>query len=134
MRHYSIVLAVLAALAAGQASVQAAPPTTDAKAKPHNTCFRVSDIDNSVQASETSLNLKTRDHRYFQVQTKGVCFTQPLNMDPYILKVHGSDDICQPKDMDLSGGPRGFATPCIVDKIVPMTKAQVDALPKREQP
>ncbi len=129
MRRHSIALSVLAALMAGQASVEAAP-----KAQLNHQCFSVRDIDNSVQASETSLNIKTRDHRYFQVLTKGICFSRPLGLDPYLLKVRGSDEICQPIDMDLSGGPRGFVMPCIVDKIVPMTKAQVDALPPRERP
>ena len=129
MRMPSIALAALAALVAGQASSQPAP-----KAAAPTQCFRQSDIDNSVQASQTTLNLKTRDNRYFQIQTKGVCFTT-LGVDPYVLKIRGAGDlVCHPIDLDISAGPRGFQTTCIVDKIVPMTKAQVMALPKRDQP
>jgi hypothetical protein len=129
MRLHSIVLAAAAAFLAGQATVQAAP-----KDQPHDQCFRVMDIDGSVQASQTHLNLQTRDHRYYQIQTKGACFTT-LGIDPYVLNVRGGSDlICRPIDVDLSAGPRGFQMPCIVDKIVPMTKEQVMALPKREQP
>jgi hypothetical protein len=134
MRRYLMALTVVAVVFAGRASAQTTPVPAKHDTMSTNTCFRVSDIDNSIQASQTNLNIKTRDHRYFQVQTKGVCFSQPLGMDPYILNVHGSDLICQPVDMDLKGGPRGFVTPCIVDKIVPMSKAQIDALPKKEQP
>jgi hypothetical protein len=129
MRRSSIALAAAAALGAGQATVQAAP-----KDQPQQQCFRTSDIDNSVQATETQLNLKTRDNRYFQILTTGACFTT-LGIDPYVLKIRGGADlICQPIDVDLSAGPPGFQTPCIVDKIVPLTKAQVMALPKRQQP
>lgn len=128
MRLPLIALAALAALLAGQASGQPA-----ATAKAPNQCFRQSDIENSVQASRTSLNIKTRDNRYFQIQTKGACFTT-LGVDPYIMKVHGSDLVCHAIDLDISAGPRGFQTPCIVDKIVPMTKPEVMALPKRDQP
>jgi hypothetical protein len=130
MQHrYSIALAAAAALLAGQATVQAAP-----KDHPRDQCFRTSDIDSSVQATQTQLNLKLRDHRYYQIQTKGVCFTT-LGADPYVLKIHGGIDlVCHPIDLDLSAGPRGFQTPCIVDKITPMTKEQVLALPKRQRP
>ncbi len=129
MRRYSIVLAAFATLAAGQASVQAAPAD-----QPREQCFRSSDIDSSVQANRTQLNIKTRGNRYYQIQTKGVCFTS-IGTEPYVLTVRsGGDLICRPIDMDLAAGPSGFKTPCIVDKIVPMTKDQISALPKREQP
>jgi hypothetical protein len=129
MRHFTIVLTALACLAA-ETSAVAQPASQSGAAKQ---CFRTSDIDNSVQASQTQLNLKTRDNRYFQIQTKGVCFVSP-NVDPYVLNVHGSDQICDPIDVDLSAGPAGFKTPCLIDKITPMTKAQIMALPKKQQP
>jgi hypothetical protein len=129
MKRHSIALAAaLALLAAGQATVQAAP-----KDHPQDLCFRPSDIESSVQATRTQLNLKLRSHQYLQIQTKGVCFTT-LGIDPYVLKLRGTDLICHPIDVDLSAGPRGFQTPCIIDKIVPMTKDQVMALPRRQQP
>ena len=128
MRRYSIALAAVTALAAGQATVQAAPAD-----QPPQQCFRSSDIDTSVQANRTQLNIKTRNNRYYQIQTKGVCFTT-LGVEPYVLTTHGTDLICKPIDIDLAAGPDGFKTPCIIDKIVPMTKAEVSVLPKREQP
>jgi hypothetical protein len=128
MRLHSIALAAAAALLAGQAMGQSAP-----NAPVQNQCFRQSDIDTSVQANRSTLNIRTRNNRYFQLQTKGVCFTT-LGVDPYVLNVRSGDLVCHPIDIDLSAGPRGFQTPCIVDKIVPMTKAEVMALPKRDQP
>ena len=121
-----------AILVAGHAVAQ---PALKAAPKPsgQNQCFRQSDIESSVQASRSHLNIKTRDGRYFQIQTKGTCFISP-GFDPYVLQIHGSDLACHPIDIDLSGASGGTPMPCIVDKIVPMTKAEALALPKRERP
>jgi hypothetical protein len=129
MQRYSIALAAAAALlVAGSAAVQAAP--TD---QPKSQCFRAADIHSSIQATETQLNLKLNDNRYFQIQTKGACF-DTLGA-PYILKFRGgSDMICHPIDIDLKAGPQGVKQTCFVDKIVPMTKEQILALPRRQQP
>jgi len=129
MQRYSIALAAAAALlVAGSAAVQAAP-----KDQPRGQCFRSADIHSSIQATETQLNLKLNDNRYFQIQTKGPCFD--TFGAPYILKFRGgSDMICHPIDIDLKAGPRGVQQQCFVDKIVPMTKEQILALPKRQQP
>ena len=113
-----------------EASGQAAKPTpAQARAQAQTMCFRQSDIESSIQAGRSTLNLKIRDGRYFQIQTKGVCFISP-GLDPYVLQVRGSDTVCHPIDIDLSGSAGG----CIVDTITPLTKAQVSALPKKEQP
>jgi hypothetical protein len=128
-------LTMLGALAlAGLAgAVAMAKPGGDGKGLAPNQCFRVSDIQNSVQVSETRLNILTNDHRYIRVDTAGSCFVAPF-IDPYVLHVRGPDTICTPLDMDLSAGPPGFKTPCIVDKLSQMTPAEVAALPKDQKP
>ena len=75
MRLRSIALTAALALLAGQASGQSPKPSAA------DQCFRQSDIESSVQASHSHLNLKTRDGRYFQIQTKGLCFFSP-GFDP----------------------------------------------------
>jgi hypothetical protein len=132
-RSTILIACVLAFAAAGQATVQAASQAASKTTKTSQ-CFRTTDIDNSVQANQTQLNLKLRDHRFIQVQTKGSCF-DPLGINPYVLSTFGGTDIiCQPADMDLAGGPSGFKTPCIVDKVVLLTPDQVAALPKKQKP
>jgi hypothetical protein len=42
--------------------------------------------------------------------------------------------VCSPVDVDLSAGPPGFKTPCIVDRLTQLTPAEVAALPKKEKP
>ena len=129
MHRYSIALAAGAALlVAGSASVQAAPND-----QPQPQCFRASDIESSKQATETQLNIKLRDHRYLQIQTKDRCFD--TFEAPYILTFRGGSDLmCRPIDIDIKAGPQGIKTSCFVDRIVPMTKAQMLALPSRQQP
>lgn len=129
MQRYSIALAAGAALlVAGSAAVQAAP-----KDRHGFQCFRTRDIESSKQATETQLNIKLRDRRYFQIQTKNRCFD--TFDSPYLLNFHGGSDlICHPIDLDIKAGPPGVKQTCFVDRIVPMTKQQILALPARQQP
>jgi hypothetical protein len=132
MNQYSTAcLAVLASLAATSALAKPTPP--DPKSLAPNQCFRTNDISNSIQVSETQLNILTKDHRYIRVDMAGRCFEPPF-IDPYVLTIRGSDMICSPIDIDLSAGPPGFKTPCIVDRISQMTPAQVEAMPKKDKP
>ncbi len=131
MRAICIVLASAAALLAARASVQAAPGGKDAK----QACFRADDIQNSVQTSRTEMNIKTYGNAYFQVTTKGSCFVGYGNL-PYVIKeVAGNGGfIYKAIDIDLIAGQPGNMLPCIVDKLTPLTREQVMAMPKKNQP
>jgi hypothetical protein len=132
MKPLSLALAAAAVLVLAQASVQAAP---EAGGEAVSQCFRVGDIQNSVQTSRTRMNIKTLQNTYFQIDTKGICFVGPGNLSYGIRAAPASGGIiCKPIDMDLVGGEAGNRLPCIVDKITPLTRAQVMALPKKEQP
>ncbi len=131
MKPLCIALATAAALLATQASVQAAPDAGKGPAQ----CFRDTDIQHSVQTSRTRMNIKTVQNTYFQIDTKGICFIGPGNLSYLIRAAPVSGGvICTPIDMDLVGGEEGNRLPCIVDKITPLTREQVMALPKKEQP
>jgi hypothetical protein len=131
MKPLSLALVSTAALVLAGASVQAAPDV--GKAAPQ--CFRPSEIQNSVQTSRTQMNIKTVQNTYFQIDTKGICFVGPGNL-PYGISAAPASGgaICKPIDMDLVGGEAGDRLPCIVDRIIPLTRAQIMALPKKEQP
>jgi hypothetical protein len=132
MNRLAITGALVLAGLAGTAAM-AKPAGLDPKGLPANQCFRASDIQNSVQVSETRLNILTLDHRYIRVDMNGRCFYPPF-IDAYVLRSHGADIICTPIDMDISAGPAGFKTPCIVDRISQMSPAEVAAMPKKEKP
>jgi hypothetical protein len=131
MKPLSLALAAAMLLGVASASGQTAPGA--GKAAPQ--CFRPSEIQNSVQTSRTQMNIKTVQNTYFQIDTKGICFVGPGNL-PYGIRAAPASGgiICKPIDMDLVGGEAGNRLPCIVDKITPLTRAQVMALPKKEQP
>lgn len=131
MKPLSCAFAAAAALAAAGASAPARPRA----AQPPSQCFRVGDIQNSVQTSRTRMNIKTVQNTYFQIDTKGICFVGAGNL-PYGVQAAPASGgvICKPIDMDLVGGEAGDRLPCIVDKITPLTREQVMALPKKEQP
>ncbi len=114
-------------------SAATAKSGADPKSLASNQCFRMHDVRGSVQVNESRLNILTDDHRYIRVDTVGRCFSPPY-IDPYIVQVHGSDMVCSPIDLDLSAGPAGFQTPCIVDRISQMSPAEVAALPRKDKP
>ena len=122
---------ILAGIAGSAAAARSG--AADNRGLAPNQCFRIHDIQNSVQVSETRLNIVTTDHRYIRLDTTGRCFDPPFN-DYYVLNVRGSDMVCSPVDVDLSAGPPGFKTPCIVDRLTQLTPAEVAALPKKEKP
>ena len=124
----ALVLAGAAGTVAGAKSTQ-----TDPNALPSNACFRLDDIQSSVQVSETQLNILTRDRHYIRVDTAGHCFYPPFT-DAYVVRSHGPDLVCSPIDLDLSAGPPGFKTPCIVQKLTLLTPTQAAALPKGQKP
>ena len=131
MKPLSLALAAAMLLGVASASGQTAPGA--GKAAPQ--CFRPSEIQNSVQTSRTQMNIKTVQNTYFQIDTKGICFVGPGNLSYGIRAAPASGGIiCKPIDMDLVGGEAGNRLPCIVDKITPLTREQVMALPKKEQP
>jgi hypothetical protein len=131
MKPLSLAVSAAAALFLCGASVQAAPDDE----KPAPRCFRASEIQNSVQTSRTQMNIKTVQNTYFQIDTKGICFVGAGNLSYAVRAAPASGGvICRPIDMDLVGGESGARLPCIVDKITPLTKAQVMALPRKEQP
>ena len=131
MKPLMILAATALATVAGAAAMAKSAP--DPNSLTSGQCFRTSDIQNSVQVSETRLNILTIDHRYIRVDMSGRCFYPPFT-DAYVLHVRGPDIICSPIDLDLSAGPPGFKTPCIVDKLSQLTPAEVAALPKKEKP
>jgi hypothetical protein len=131
MKQVLIVGAVLLAGLAGSAAAAKDPGGAGGLAP--NQCFRIHDIQNSVQVSETRLNILTSDHRYIRLDTTGRCFDPPFN-DYFVIQERGNDMVCSPIDVDISAGPPGFKTPCIVDKLTQMTPAEVAALPKKEKP
>ena len=134
------VLGSAAALAACQPYAQPGPAAAaQAYATPASavarSCFRSHDIQNHTLADDHTVYIKVNYRDVYRVETSGGCFSGATSSDPLLMRSPpGSTYICKPIDMDLGVIKGGFTQHCIVSAIVPMSPAQVAALPKKLQP
>jgi hypothetical protein len=128
------ILAMATTIAASSASValaaDPAQPTTQ------RNCFRVSQINNHTKGDNETLYLSVRSKEVYRLGMSGNCLAGATSSDPLILKVHGSDLVCRPLDLDLkiklTGGVG--ATPCIIRDITKLGPEEIAALPPKIKP
>lgn len=102
---------------------------------PSGQCFRTQDIRNHTVAGDRTLLLKVRNDEYYRVTMAGSCLAGAIQSDPIVTRQPpGSPIVCKPIDLDIGISRNGFETRCIVESIVPMTPAEVAALPPRLKP
>jgi hypothetical protein len=100
-------------------------------------CWRSNDFDGFTATSDHAFNMRTRDGRYWHVETTS-CPNLQSAQPRLVTQVRGSDLICGPVDWDLrvanGSGPGGFAEPCIVQSQRLLSREEAAALPRREKP
>lgn len=102
---------------------------------PSGQCFRAQDIRNHTLVGGRTLLLKVRNDEYYRVTMTGSCLAGAIPSDPIVTRQPpGSSIVCKPIDLDIGIARNGFETRCIVESIVPMTAAEVAALPPRLKP
>jgi hypothetical protein len=128
--------AVLLALAGSSLLLTAAAPDDHkAGAKANSTCFLSRDwVGWKASPDSRSIYIHVNVHDYYRLDLSSAC-TQLQDPTAHLITHSTSDWVCHPIDLDLkvSDSP-GFAMPCIVRGITPMTKADVDALPPKLRP
>ena len=129
--------AVLLALAGSALLLTAAVAPSDAQPAPKakSTCFLSRDwLGWKPSADSSSIYILVNVHDYYRLDLSSSC--QALQDPTAHLITHSTSDwICHPLDLDLKvSDTPGFATPCIVRSIAPMTRAEVDALPPKMRP
>lgn len=127
-RTTALAALALAACAPG-AALAKDPPSLQA-------CWRSNDFDGFRAIDDHSFNMRTRDGRYFRVET-GRCPNLTMPQSRLVTVVRGSDLICGPVDWDLrvgEGGVGGFAEPCIVQSQRRLTPEEVAAIPPKQKP
>jgi hypothetical protein len=98
-------------------------------------CFRTTDIRNHTIADDHTLLINVNDRDYYRIEMSGACLAGAFSSDPLLIKhVGGVEYICNPIDLDISILKGGMASPCIVKSIVPLTPAEVKALPPKLKP
>jgi hypothetical protein len=107
-----------------------------AVAAPGDACFRTSEIAAHRKADDHTLNVKVGLKDVYRLTTKSSCLMGMSRSDALVIKAPPSGLVCKAIDLDLAirQSSHGPATPCIVDSIVKLTPAQVDALPKDQRP
>lgn len=112
------------------------PPPPPGAALAPGDCFRSSDIRNHTIGDDRTLYVDVRGSGVYRIGMAGSCLAGAISSDPLVMRQPpGSPIICRPIDMDVAisrGG--GFTSPCIVESIVRLTPAEVDALPPRLRP
>ncbi len=131
-------LAVLSAAAtfafAGPGAAQPAAPAP-ASTKPAAQCFYSHDWDGwKATPDAKSIYIRVNINHYYRIDFSDSCPT--LNApNAHLITKTINDLVCSAIDLDLkvSDSP-GFAVPCIVSAITPLSPADVQALPKKQKP
>ena len=108
-----------------------------ASAAPGDACFRTSEIVAHRKADDHTLNVKVGLKDVYRLTTKSSCLVGMSRSDALVIKAPPSGIVCKAIDLDLAirqSGVGGGATPCLVESIVKLTPAQVEALPKDQRP
>lgn len=124
-------LAGLAASTLGLAAVAA-----DLAAPAAQQCFRSSDWRGwKATPDSTSIYIRVGVRQLFRLDLSGACPALQAPGAHLVTKLRGSSMICSALDLDLSvSDDHGFATPCIVRNITPLSDSEAAALPKNLQP
>jgi hypothetical protein len=100
-------------------------------------CFFISQFENWKAADDHTMYISAGLNQYYRIDLSGRC---PALMWPdshLVTRWRGSSSVCSALDWDLKisqGATRGFAQPCIVKSMTPLTAEQASAIPKKLRP
>ena len=118
---------VISAVAVAVCSAAYAQP-----AKPARACFSTRQIDNSVVVDDSTINFRV-GRQVYQMSLAGPCPRLKNNIGGYIMNLRGSDQICEPLDVQITVNDNigGF---CNAKGLRRLTPDEVSALPKEDTP
>ena len=130
-----VKVAALVGLAAGSvlalSSVDAEAATSNA-----NRCFSPRDWNGwTLSPDAKSMYIRTGVGSTHRLDFAGACRAAQGVGVHLVTRVRGGSSVCSPLDLDLKvSDGRGFAFPCIVTGITPLSAEEVAALPKGLKP
>ncbi len=84
-------------------------------------------LDNTKILNDSTLLMTDRTGTAAVAHMTGSCMIDPTS--PVIMKYHGTNEICGPLDVDISGTVTGgLPISCLIKTIEPVSKAQAQAL------
>ena len=108
--------------ASGCADKDTSSPLHSMETGKARTCLRAP-LDNTKIINDSTLLMTDNNGAAALVHMSGSCMIDPTS--PVIMKYHGTDEICGPLDVDISGTVTGgLPIACIISKIEPLSKAQ----------
>ena len=90
------------------------------------TCL-MAPLDNTKILNDSTLLMTDRTGNAALVHMSSSCLIDPTS--PVIMKYHGTNEICGPLDVDISGTVTGgLPIPCLISKIEPISKVQAQSM------
>ncbi len=128
-------LAALVGLAAGSILGLSSGYAGAAESVPSQ-CFDTRDWNGwTVSPDGKSMYIRTRVRDVYRLDFSGTCREARDIGVHLVTRIHGSSRVCSPLDLDLKvSDGHGFATPCIVSNITPLSAKEAAALPKGLKP
>jgi hypothetical protein len=122
-----------AAVAAPQSSAPLAAAAQGAI--PAERCFSIGDVSRYQGTGDRTLIVRTRQDRYYRIT---FAFSCPYLARPdanLVLKSAGATSmVCNANDLSVTLSASGLPITCAVQSVLPMTAAEVSALPAKERP
>jgi hypothetical protein len=98
-------------------------------------CFYTRDIRNHTVGDDHTIYLNVNNRMVYRVELSNNCLAGATSSDPIVMRnPPGSNNVCRPIDLDIGVNTGGFTNRCIVSSIMPMSPAEVAALPPRLRP
>jgi hypothetical protein len=119
-----LILGVIAVVAGSTASAQ--------PVKQPRQCFSTRQIDRSVVVDDSTINFKV-GRQVYQMTMAGPCPRLKNNIGGYIMTLRGSDQICEPLDVQISVNDN-IGGWCNANGLRRLSPAEVAALPKKDVP
>jgi Family of unknown function (DUF6491) len=104
--------------------------------RPAPACFSANEFQSWRATPDTrTMYVRVGANRYYRLDMAGTCPALRWPSAFLITTFRGPTSICSHLDWDLKvSEPNGIPTPCIVQKMTPMTPAEAAALPPAEKP
>src|ERR1700761_3394448 len=100
-------------------------------------CFFTQSFQNWKAPDDKTIIIRVNLNQYYRLDLANSCTQLKWPSSHLITRWRGSNSVCSALDWDLKvsqGDTRGFATPCIVKTMTPLTAVQAAAIPKHFRP
>lgn len=115
-----------------QAAAAVSTPPIDAER-----CFFIQSFQNWKAPDDKTIYIRVNLNQYYRLDLANRCYNLTWPSSHLVTRWRGSNSVCTGLDWDLKvsqGDMRGFATPCIVKAMTPLTAVQASAIPKKFRP